>query len=67
VRNTPNRAEITHCLCGEKYRETQRYKDIKKENHRPKFIDWRWLIECVNAGRILDADKYQLEKEEVSP
>lgn len=30
VKNTPNRAEITHCLCGEKYRESQRYKDIKR-------------------------------------
>lgn len=25
VRNTPNRSEITHCLCGDKFREHPRY------------------------------------------
>lgn len=30
TRNTPNRVELTHCLCGESYKEAARYKDIKK-------------------------------------
>ena len=63
VKNSPNRSEVTHCLCSEKYRESQRYKEYKKEGHSPKFINWRWLIECVNAARIIEIDKYLLEGE----
>jgi hypothetical protein len=44
VRNTPNRVEITHCLCGEKFRENQRYKEIRKENMSVIFVDWKWII-----------------------
>jgi hypothetical protein len=36
--------ELTHCLCGESYKETARYKEIKKENQKVKYLDWKWVL-----------------------
>lgn len=53
VKNAPNRIELTHCLCGPDFRGTSKYRDIKKDNPLVKYIDWHWILECVNQRKIV--------------
>lgn len=66
AKNAPNRVDITHCLCGDKYSETLRYTEIKKENTSVKFISWKWLIDCANSGKILETEPFLMPKESLS-
>jgi hypothetical protein len=57
---TPNRAELTHCLCGEDYKSSPKIKEIKKVNSSVKFIKLDWLFACVENGNIVEAETYIL-------
>lgn len=63
ARNMANKSELTHCLCGPSYKELGRYWEIKKENSVVKYVNWRWLIECVNAGKIIEVEAFLMERE----
>lgn len=37
-----------------------RYHEIKRENKKVVFLDWKWLIDCTNIGKIIDINNYLL-------
>ena len=59
-KNAPNRSELTHVLCGDKYTLTSRYKEIRKDNHSVCYVRYEWLQECALQGEIVALDSYLL-------
>lgn len=52
VRNTPNRSEITHCLCGADTEEINKFLAMFDTN-TVVFLNYKWLLECMKAGNLV--------------
>jgi hypothetical protein len=58
VKNTPNKTDVTHCLCADGFAHTAKYRELQQENKNAVFVDWKWLIECANSGKIANATPF---------